>query len=361
MALRYWADRWLDSFLNTLTLSQNCAAISSCRENCCIIFRSWKQCRWWTCCCSAKHRWIAATPVALRPCMRQQRMAMFQWCGSAVTSVKLVQRGYHGHHVIIACWLARCKSHNSSLGNGLHVFTGHTIQWGIYEFRRFCCVTGSFCWVRGLSWIAKGKALHLCTAQWEMGTKRHGLLPDLLLVLARKFRSATKGFEVSVVQKIGKISEMYFFVFFLVMPFTLLTCGTVLAHLRIFSEMCVCVSRNPETVLFEVGPNPTFVWNRESHALIVSCNAFKDQIKWCKQKEQTNPKLLQSYVHISSSHFSLVSCSVCCVREGGLYFVELSEAMELLLSAGAAVNQERTEHKGCWGGSHLCEIQAAKP
>ena len=214
MALRYWADRWLDSFLNTLTLSQNCAAISSCRENCCIIFRSWKQCRWWTCCCSAKHRWIAATPVALRPCMRQQRMAMFQWCGSAVTSVKLVQRGYHGHHVIIACWLARCKSHNSSLGNGLHVFTGHTIQWGIYEFRRFCCVTGSFCWVRGLSWIAKGKALHLCTAQWEMGTKRHGLLPDLLLVLARKFRSATKGFEVSVVQKIGKISEMYFFVFF---------------------------------------------------------------------------------------------------------------------------------------------------
>lgn len=117
-ALRYWADRWLDSFFNTLTLSQNCAAISSCRENCCIIFRSWKQCRWWTCCCSAKHRWIAATPVALRPCMRQQRTAMFQWCASALTSVKLVQRGYHGHHVIIACRLARCKSHNSSLGNG---------------------------------------------------------------------------------------------------------------------------------------------------------------------------------------------------------------------------------------------------
>ncbi len=60
MVLRYWADRWrLDSFLNTiLTLSQNCAAISSsCRENCCIfIFRSPKQCRWWICCCSAKHR-----------------------------------------------------------------------------------------------------------------------------------------------------------------------------------------------------------------------------------------------------------------------------------------------------------------
>ena len=50
--------------------------------------------------------------------------------------------------------------------------------------------------------------------------------------------------------------------------------------------------------LFEIGD-----------ALIVSCNAFKDQLKWCKQKEQTNPKLLQSYVHISSSHFSLVSCS----------------------------------------------------
>lgn len=39
-------------------------------------------------------------------------------------------------------------------------------------------------------------------------------MPDLLLVLARKFRSATKGFEVSVVQKIGKISEMDFFVYF---------------------------------------------------------------------------------------------------------------------------------------------------
>ena len=77
-------------------------------------------------------------------------------------------------------------------------------------------MTGSFCWARGLSWIAKGKALHLCTVQWEMGTKRLRLLPDLLLVLARKFQSATKGFEVIVVRKIGKKhhKKTSFFVYF---------------------------------------------------------------------------------------------------------------------------------------------------
>lgn len=39
------------------------------------------------------------------------------------------------------------------------------------------------------------------------------------------------------------IKNVFLCVFWL-MPFTLLTCGTMLAHLRIFSEMCVCVSRN---------------------------------------------------------------------------------------------------------------------
>ena len=102
-------------------------------------------------------------------------------------------------------------------------------------------MTGSFCWARGLSWIAKGKALHLCTVQWEMGTKRLRLLQDLLLLLARKFQSATKGFEVICCKESRQDIKTRLSLCILVMPFTLLMCGTVLAHLRMFSEMCVCV------------------------------------------------------------------------------------------------------------------------